>query len=233
MLLGRRPIGTLGVMSGTMAVMEDFMWSLVQTVQFNSEFLCQSNEYVHLMKPSTSFHPSARNQLAAGFLGEWVLMLDNDHAFDPDLVARMVILMKQFDLDVLSGLYRYRVHPYLPVAFYWNEETQGFVNIAELDWNAMLREIPCVGAGCLLVRRRVFDRIRSELHEAPFDIIHPLSEDFSFFTRLRRLGIKAHISPLIESYHLRVHKVSNADYDRDAVVTSPIPSGGEIVAGKR
>ena len=233
MLLGRRPIVTIGVMSGTMSVMEDFMWSLVQCVQFNSEYLCRTDEYIHLMKPTTSFHSSARNQLAAGFFGEWLLMLDNDHAFEPDFVSRLVMLVKKTGADVLSGLYRYRVPPHLPVAFHWSEETQGFVNIAELDWNALMQQVPCVGAGCLLVKRSVFDRIRDELHEGPFDIIHPLSEDFSFFTRLRKLGIKAYVSPMIESYHLAVHRVSNADYDREAVQTVPLPDGGEIVVGKR
>ena len=118
------------------------------------------------------------------------------------------------------------------MAFHWNEETQGFVGIAELDWNAMIQEVSCVGAGCLLVRRGAFDRIREELHEQPFDIIHPWSEDFSFFVRLRKLGIKSCISPLIESYHLNTHRVTSSDYDRSAVQTYPIPSGGEMVVGK-
>jgi len=228
-----KPIGTLGIMGSVPSVPWEFCWSLAQMIQFDSEFLCKPGEYVHLMAPSTSYHSSARNQLVKGMMGDWLLMLDTDHAFDPDIAVRMIQLMKKCDVEVLSALYRYKVYPHLPVAFHWNEETQGFVTIAELDWNAMLQQVSCVGAGCLLVKRRVFDRIQNELGEQPFDIIGQWSEDFSLFIRLRRLGIKTYISPLIESYHLRTHKVTNADYDRSAVQTMPIPTGGEMVIGKR
>ena len=233
MLITRRPIGTIAYLGGIFATPEDFTWSWGNLIAFCYEYLCQPNEYVHQDRSRTTYHSTARNGLAKTFLGDWLWTTDTDHAFDPDILARMVGLMKKYDLDVVSGLYRYKVHPYLPVAFHWSEETQGFLTIAELDWNAMLQQVSCVGAGCLLIKRRVFERVRNELGEELFDIIPPLSEDFSAFTRLRKLGIPVYISPVIESYHLRVHKVTNADYDRSCVVTMPIPTGGEIAVGKR
>jgi GT2 family glycosyltransferase len=85
--------------------------------------------------------------------------------------------------------------------------------LASWPANADLIEAGCSGAGSLLVRRRVFNRIRTELKENPFDILPPWSEDFSFFRRLHKIGIKMHCCPAIESYHLTVRSITSADRD--------------------
>ena len=236
MLYFRKPIGTVGYMGGVPVVMEEFCWSLAQMIQYGHEYLCQPYEYVHLDRAPMSYHSTARNYLSARVLGDWLLMLDTDHAFGPDLLGRMVGLLQKHSLDVLTAVYRYRVPPYFPNLFRWNEEMGAYMTVAELDWSQPLRQMDCFGAGTMLVRRTVFDRIRREMKQEPFNVADApngaqFSEDFSFIWRCRQLGIKTWVSPMIESVHLRVHGVTHADYQRDQVQTVPMPEGGELVRG--
>lgn len=211
MIFGRRPVGTIGVMGGLMSLPTPFCQSLANMVQYNNEFLHNQREYVHLDFAGTSFHSWARNGLAERFLGDWLFQLDTDHEFDPDLTCRMVKAMEQANLDVVTGLYVYKPEPHAPTIYHWDEEAKAYCIIGDWSNEADLLEISCAGGGCLLVRRSVFDRIRIELHEHPFDIIPPFSEDFSFFQRCMKLGIKVYAAPKIESCHLTYQSLSLKD----------------------
>ena len=226
MLIRRVPIGSCAFLGGLIAVPVEFVDSWANMVQFNTEYLAQPNEFVHYLRSISSYHVTARNGLARSFLGDWLWMSDADHAFDPDIVARMVSLMKEKNIDVLSAIYRYKAHPFLPTTYMW--VNGAYMVVSQMDWNADLVKIDCAGAGCLLVRRRVFERIWNELHEEPFDVIGKFSEDFSFFHRCMKLGIACYVAPKIYSTHLRVTGVTNDMFDPSEVVAVPMPSGGTV-----
>jgi hypothetical protein len=88
-----------------------------------------------------------------------------------------------------------------------------FSRVGDYDPDAQLIEIGSAGAGCLLVRKKIYKRIYEELKEGPFTATAPHSEDHSFFKRLYKLGIKAFLAPQIECPHLTWKKLSIADYD--------------------
>ena len=202
MLLGTRAIGTVAYLGGVPAVLEEFCWSFSQLLIFSRETLCSPTQHIHASRVKFSDHAPARNALASGFLGEWLLQLDCDHSFDPDLLVRMLDLMNSADIDVLTGLYRYKAPPHSPVLFQREVEDGLLRPVAKWEpLDIRLFEVAAAGAGCLLVRRRVFDAIW-ETGEEPFDRIHPMSEDLSFFERLRKLGIKSYVAPHIECGHL-------------------------------
>ena len=226
MLIRRVPIGSCAFLGGLIAVPVEFVDSWANMVQFNTEYLAQPNEFVHYLRSISSYHVTARNGLARSFLGDWLWMSDADHAFDPDIVARMVSLMKEKNIDVLSAIYRYKAHPFLPTTYMW--VNGAYMVVSQMDWNADLVKIDCAGAGCLLVRRRVFERIWNELHEEPFDVIGKFSEDFSFFHRCMKLGIACYVAPKIYSTHLRVTGVTNDMFDPSEVVAVPMPAGGTV-----
>jgi len=240
MLFYRRPIGTVGIMSGVPANYLEFTWAWGQMIAYNYEYLLQPDEMVHLARTPLSYHAEARNYLARNFMGDWILMLDMDHTFEPDILARMLALTRRYEVDVLTAHYRYKNPPYLLNHFGWDEATKTYYTIAELQWDQRLQEIATTGAGTLLIRRTVFDRIREELGEEPFNILpaedgtgRQLSEDFSFLTRCRKLGIKVFTAPQIESKHLVTRAIGDEDYQRDQVQTFPVPSGGEAVVPGR
>jgi hypothetical protein len=198
-------------MDGVPMVFTKYHRAIKRMIQFNNHYLCRPGEYIHLADTDNSYHSTARNNLAKDMLGDWLLMLDTDHDFEPDLLLRLLDILNRGNLDVLTGFYVHRRPPYTPVMFDFHDMEPQQV----IDWNrhAKLFPVNCAGGGCLLVRKRVFERIRKELKCEPFDIIHPLGEDFSFFKRLQMLKIPAYMATSIESKHLDIRPVGLADYD--------------------
>jgi len=215
-MIGSKAIGTVAYMGGVFAVPELFCWSWGQMVQHNQEMFCQGAEYIHYDRATFSYHQTARNSLAHNMLGDWIVMLDTDHQFEPDIIARMVRLADDNEFDVLSGLYRFKKEPYTPVAYKRNPHLDDRLQpIAVYDKECKAIEIDAAGGGCLFVRRCVFDRIDAELHELPFSQILELSEDHSFFSRCKRLEIRAFLSLQIESEHLTYCPVTSDYEDAD------------------
>ena len=238
MLLSKRPIGTASFLGGLGFLYEDFAWSFMQMIQYGTEFICRPSqgEYIHLDRSMSSDRAGSRNILAARMLGNWLFTSDADHKFEPDLLARMLALFNAPHsdtgerIDVLTGTYRYKSYPHLPVLYHFDKATQHHQHIGDMDFTKPLIQVGCAGAGCLLVRRCVFDRIRAELKEDPFAEVHPWSEDFSFFNRLRALDIKVYVAPQIRSDHLLIKPVTDDMFDRSVVEFIQLPQGGQVVA---
>lgn len=216
MLYKKDIVGTVGYLGGLPALLEAFCWAWGQMVQFNSEYLCKPGEIVHYIKATASLHFFARNSLVEQMKGDWLLMLDTDHAFDPDLVVRMLDGMNSIDAQVVTALYRHKSDPGGPVIYNWDEN--GFaepIGSWEGEGGKKLNaiRIDSAGGGALLVKREVFKRIREELGEKPFDIIPGFGEDHSFFKRLQKLKIPAYALVDIESPHLQVQKLTMSNYN--------------------
>lgn len=207
-LVGRKAIGTCAFMGGVYAVPTEFAWSWGEMLYSAAIHVCESHEYIHRDRARASFHSAARNNLADRMLGDWLFMLDTDHEFEPDLLARLLHRMNEHNLDVVTGLYQFKTKPHSPVLYGWHEG--GFVPLA--GWKGDLIEVGASGAGSLLVRRTVFDRIREELGERPFDVIGQGGEDFGFYHRLRKLGVKAWCDTRVEYRHLVARGVTLADH---------------------
>lgn len=239
MLMGKKTIGTLAPMLGVPFTHAEFAWSFAQLIQYNSEYVCEPGQVIHLVKPTQTYHAAARNQLVKDMLGDWLFMLDCDHAFAPDILARMLYLMNTLSkngeqIDILSAMYHYRLPPHGPSAFHWNEKHTGFVQLGDWAKEARVIQVDATGAGTLLVRKSVFERINRELGEEPFSVIHPWSEDYSFFVRAEKLGIRAFVAPKIQSLHLMTRPLSTEDYtDRMAEVCTPVEVIGYGLEGKR
>lgn len=215
MLIGKNTIGTIAYLGGVMALPEPFVWSWAQMIEYNAEHLATAAERIHYDRATVSYHSFARNTLAQRMNGKWLLMMDTDHQFEPDIAARMLYKMDIYDIDVLVGTYQFKSPPYAPVLFGYNPKTDKRYVIGDWKKDVDVMQIHSAGAGCLMVRRSVFDRIKDELKEEPFDIMSPWSEDHSFFERLHKLGIKAYFSPNIEAHHLVYRSLSiDDDYDR-------------------
>lgn len=231
LLRNRTPfVGTIGYMGGVPALMSEWVWSWTQMLAFNSEHF--GSGAVHYEKAAQSFHSSARNELAAKMKGDWLLQMDTDHEFDPDICARLVETFEQHNLDVLCGLYYMRQWPHLPVIFKYFDDIltpEGEpLSRPIVAWtgDTPIIQVSGTGGGCLLVRRRVFDRIRRELKCEPFDIRHPWSEDHSFFMRLHSLEIPVYCDTRVQCYHLTTKRVTGNDFVRDAL--SGVPQSHEF-----
>lgn len=219
MIQSKMPIGTVGLMLGLPAVLSEFMWSYGNMIAYSADYVAGPNQYINLDRAPHSFHSVARSHLAKCCMGDWILMLDTDHSFEPDLLARLLNASKVYQAPVVSGMYLMKNHPHLPTIWKIDDDLK---KSQIVDWspNEVL-EIGAAGAGCLLIHRWVLDKITEELGEEPFSTSEfpgTVGEDFAFFYRLKRIGIKPVVVPWIECNHLLVHPLSvEADCDRSAV----------------
>lgn len=209
----KQPIGTVAYISQPF-VPEPFLWSFAQLLCCSYEYCCPTGGYIHPDHATGSGQILARNELVKKMQGDWLLQIDSDHTFDPDLLVRMLALFETNQLDVLVGLYHMKDPPHNPVLYqYQNGEYKAILNWGQRD-TVKLLPIDAAGAGCLLVRRSVFDRIKAEFNCEPFDPCPPFKwDDFNFFERCRRMGIKCWCAPQIEAEHLALRAYGSKDYN--------------------
>jgi glycosyltransferase involved in cell wall biosynthesis len=201
-----------------MSIPTPFVKSWQQMIEYNSEYFVKPTERIFYTHATVSYHSFARNSLADQMMGDWILMLDADITFDPDILIHMLYKMNKFDIDVLVAPYLYKSPPHPPVLYGYNPKTKAKTIMG--DWkrkNVDLIPIRGSGAGCLLVRRKVFNKIQLKMKQSPFDIYvdkqgSPLSEDHSFFERLWKLKIPAYACPDIFVNHL-IYKELKVDKD--------------------
>jgi len=142
--------------------------------------------------------------LAAGF--QQIMFLDDDVIPPGDTFFRLA----QHQKDIVSGLYYRRQEPICPVAMTLDPQGQAqWVT----SWNPpnSLVEVDLVGAGCLLIHRRVLERIPPpwfvwEIGKSP-DASTPkgggkMSEDFAFCMRAKQAGFKVHLDTSIRCEHV-------------------------------
>ncbi len=221
-IYGKKLLGTIGIMAGIPMVHKEFMWSFAQMIQFNNEAICGPNEYIHLIKPGFSEHSSARNSLVDNAFGDWLFMMDCDHWFDPDVLARLLRIMNKYNLPVVCGLYQFREEPHPAVLFTHGSTSDHPFEKIDFDIKTFPRDadifqIASAGAGCLLVKTAVYERIKAELKEKPFSHRPPFSEDHSFFLRLKQLKIPVFCAPWVEYHHIHHVKLKIEDHDNSDI----------------
>lgn len=241
-LLWTPPMGTVGIMGGLQFMHTPFVQSLLEMAEFNSRHLCQQGQIMYEWAPMTWF-PAARNWLAEHASGDWLFFCDCDHTFEPDLLAQMLPVLYTGKIDgrpieVVSCTYFQRHPPHRPLAYKWTDNGPGghgtFLICDTLEFDAKYDavRVAAAGTGGMLIKMSVFERIRDELHEAPFDIVPiaedialgadgeyrvqhgpALSEDLSFCMRLKRLDIPIVLLTQLYMDHLVTGCVGRAAHD--------------------
>lgn len=151
---------------------------------------------------------NSRNNLALKSLeigADYVMWLDSDQTFNPDLLQRMHDTLTKNDLDILSGLYFRRTAPYSPVVFDKLEMRDDGV-CEWTDWKDKplpdeLFEVGGCGFGCVLIKTDVFFDVQSKYGDM-FGPINRVGEDLSFCWRARQCGYKIYCDPSIICGHV-------------------------------
>lgn len=221
MLFKKQILGTVAYLGGLPSVLEEFCWAWGQLVQYNTEYLCIDGQIIDYQRSTVSYHSYARNKLADECRGDWLVMVDTDHQFEPDTVARLLMLAMTHKVDAITAVYVNKFKPHPPVLYMFNKFTKLFEPIAKWDGNgANLIKIDSAGAGTLFVRKSLFQRVKDEFKCQPFDPIDKYGEDHSFFYRLMKLKIGFYVAPMIESNHLAIQPLSMADFDPSSLPIS-------------
>jgi hypothetical protein len=184
----------------------------------------------------------ARNRLVHEFLtderyqgAEWLLFLDTDMVFDPDLLQRMVGRAHELDLTILGALCVVITETgAVPTLFVDNAET---ITHVLLDYeDNTVAQLAATGTGCLLVHRRVF----TEMQEASggsthcwfgYDVLtsetgreFECGEDVSFCLRARKYGHLTHVDTTL---HVGHHKGAKTWMPVDARTNPADPASFE------
>ena len=231
MLKKKEILGTVAYMGGLPTLLESFCWDWGQLIAYNSEYVTSPNTIIYYNKSKVSTHAEARNSLVRELKGDWLLMLDTDHTFEPDLLERMLHILETYNISILSGLYGRRNEDSAPVIYRFVREENKFSSILTWPTGIPLIQVDSAGGGCLLVKKEVFTRIQKELREEPFNIMPPFIEDHSFFLRCMKLGIPAFCCPFIEAKHLRLGTVNIEERIIPLSLLGPFPQMSNTAYG--
>ena len=162
----------------------------------------------------------SRNKLAAMAVemeADYMLWFDSDMVFEPDTLERMMkVLDEHPEIDVLSGLYFRRGHPFSPVLFSKLEvdenDTLQFEDYKDIPDE--LFEVAGCGFGCVLMRTEcLFDIATKEGGGVWFTPINNAGEDCAFCLRARREGYKIYCDPDIHLGHMAYTPVTKSFYN--------------------
>jgi hypothetical protein len=149
----------------------------------------------------------SRNNLVRRSLergSEWILFLDDDHSFAPDLLLGLL----KHEQPIVASLYLQRSDPFLPLAFTRKEDDSYWpLDLPEQDRHGI---VPVVGAGTggMLIRSEVF----RQLPEPWFIHTTKQSEDLYFCDRAVEEGIPIFVDLDARLGHLAVFNIY-PDYD--------------------
>lgn len=174
--------------------------------------------------------PQSRNKVAREFLdqtdGEWLLFLDTDMGFAPDLADRLVSSACPEERPIMgalcfAGLRRKPEPPnethaerflIQPTLYQWVEleDEMGFRPINDYPRDSIV-EVGATGAATLLIHWETLASMRDQFGSAWFDpITHPtalkggprtFSEDMSFCIRAASVGLPIHVDTSIKTTH--------------------------------
>ena len=161
----------------------------------------------------------SRNRLAEYAVridADYILWLDSDMTFPPDVLERMLkVIDEHDDIDILSGLYFRRATPFTPVAFDVLETDEKgelhFTNMDEVPDG--LREVAGCGFGCVLMKTDCLFDIAGKEGPVWFSPLANVGEDCAFCMRARKYGYKIYLDPSIEFGHMGYAAVTRGFYE--------------------
>ncbi|MBR2653961.1 MAG: hypothetical protein IKD59_05330 [Lachnospiraceae bacterium] len=158
---------------------------------------------------------NARNYLATMAIKneiDYVLWLDSDMTFPPDLLQR---LYEDRDKgDIITGIYYRRVAPYRPVLFDHLVITDdGGCEWTNLDeYPEGLFEIEGCGFGCVFMPTNIFMDVANKFGNM-FSPIGGVGEDLSFCWRARQCGYNIVADSSIQCGHVGHYTVDKQFYE--------------------
>ncbi len=120
-----------------------------------------------------------------------LFFLDSDIVPAADTLTRLLAHRQ----PIVSGLYRKRTPPHEVMAI-------THPPTPSLTLREGVQRVDFVGAGCLLIERRVFEKIRPPWFAGEWRGKNHLSEDFYFCEKARKAGFKIWLDPSVRPLHI-------------------------------
>lgn len=163
-------------------------------------------------------YDTSREQATRGLLEhgvKYIFMLDTDVLPPINAVPVMIEWMEKINLPVLSGLYWAKKPEIMPAAWInitGKSDQFAFapLDVAKYADKQTIVPVDVCGAGCLLVRRDVFEKLDKSDPEKPYFLwglgrkgLPQISEDFYFCMRcVNELKIKPHVALPVKCGHI-------------------------------
>lgn len=165
----------------------------------------------------------SRNKLAGYALqmeADYILWLDSDMVFRPDTLEKMIQTFDEHpEIDILSGLYFKRAHPFTPVLYKKLDELEdGTVDYEDyIDIPDELFEVAGCGFGCVLMRTDcLFMMLDEDGLGRWFTPLLGAGEDCAFCIRARRAGYRIFADPSVDCGHMAYAPVTKEFYKATA-----------------
>lgn len=176
-----------------------------------------------------------RNALVRRFLeygkADWLLMLDSDMTFKPDLMERLLEFADPVDAPIVGGLCfgfddKANIQPTL-FGLVGDESSPQVIRYHEWPPDAMF-QVAATGTACLLIHKTVFEKIRDVqlpnrngrpgfnnafpwFQETEHDN-SPVSEDITFCWRAGLLGIPIYVNTAVRLGHIKDRELTMDAY---------------------
>lgn len=146
----------------------------------------------------------ARNAIVESFRGDWLAMIDDDHVYPPDMLMRLFRHLSNPRVDILTPLVVRRTMPHQNVLVTASENPEKPHETRQVvlkPGDSGLLEVEAAGAGIMLIRRRVFEKLTR-----PWFEWGRTSEDFALCLKAKAAGCRiycdldnrvGHILPMI------------------------------------
>jgi len=152
----------------------------------------------------------ARNTLAEDFRGDYIFFIDDDVLAPMDTIIKLIA----HDKDIVSGLYFARQEPHFPQLFTKNKKS-GIRYDSVYDIPEGLTEVDACGAGCMLIKKEVFQVIKKPYFQfIPKGEDTPRKgEDFFFCEKIKKEGIKIYADPSVVCQHMATRYIGPQHWD--------------------
>lgn len=164
----------------------------------------------HLMVMYKKEQFRARNVIVAEALKagcDYILMLDDDHIFGPDMYHVPVQLAKHLELNpeigVVGALYYQRGDKCWPVVMHEHPDTGMPYFLQHGEISGGMQKVSVTGGGCMMIRASVFDKI----DEPWFAPEHEFSTDIQLCRQVRKVGYEVWCDTSLQIGHLQKEKV--------------------------
>ena len=166
-----------------------------------------------------SFHKgsliyTARNALLETALkadADWMLWLDSDMVFAPDLLEQMFRTAEKEQTEFVTGVYFRRVEPYTPTLFATLEmDPPSWTNADEIPDKPF--EVAGCGFGAVLVSMQVVWDVCNKFGANPFNPLEGMGEDLAFCWRARQCGYKIIADPSLSLGHMGHTMITKAHW---------------------
>lgn len=146
---------------------------------------------------------------------DYVLWIDSDQTFPPDLLPRLY----RHNKDFVTGVCYFRKPPYTPVIYETMEcedTEEGPKTKIQMYTDRPLQtdifQVAGCGFGVCLTSVKMLTDVKSQFPEAPFTPIKNFGEDLSFCWKARQLGYEIWCDPTIDIGHIAHFEVNGKNY---------------------